>query len=176
MFTQKFIKIFHSVQEIGLFSLFQNLNLGNASVNPKRHLSISWATSCQHQCVCKIWSKYPKWLKSYRRFFTNRPASKSLFFRIWTSATPQPTPYDIWQALGLHLVNINAYVKFYQNVPNGLRVIDIFHEQAGVKIFTNCYRALLEIQLSVDFLRVVQSKLAVKSISLKLTTNYKSES
>ena len=34
-FTQNFIKIFHSVQEIGLFSLFQNLNLGNASANPK---------------------------------------------------------------------------------------------------------------------------------------------
>ena len=31
MFTQKFIKIFHSVQEIGPFSLFQNLELGKAS-------------------------------------------------------------------------------------------------------------------------------------------------
>ena len=28
---------------------------------------------------------------------------------------------------------INAYAKFYQNIPNGLRVIDIFHEQAGDK-------------------------------------------
>ena len=116
MFTQKFIKIFHSVQEIGLFSLF----------------------------------------------------------RIWTSATPRPIQNDIWQSLGLHLVNINAYAKFYQNIPNGLGVIDIFHEQAGVKIFTDPaskssqtvrwknqmfdYRALYEIQLqvSVDFLRVVQ--------------------
>ena len=62
-----------------------------------------------------------------------------------------------------------------QNIPNGLRVIDIFHEQAGDKIFTNRpgtkssqtvrwqnqmfdYRALYEIQfqVSVDFLRVVQ--------------------
>ena len=34
-------------------------------------------------------------------------------------------------------ININAYAKFYQNIPNGLRVIDIFHEQASVKIFTN---------------------------------------
>ena len=51
MFTQNFIKMFHSVQEIGLFSLFQNLNLGNASANPKWHLTISWATSCQYQCV-----------------------------------------------------------------------------------------------------------------------------
>ena len=68
MFTQKFIKIFHSVQEIGLFSLFQNLNLGNASANPKWHLTISWATSCQYQCVCKILSKYSKRFKSYRHF------------------------------------------------------------------------------------------------------------
>ena len=48
------------------------------------------------------------------------------FFRIWTSATPQPIQNDIWQSLGLHLVNINAYAKFYKNIPNGLRVIDIF--------------------------------------------------
>ena len=68
MFTEKFIKIFHSVQEIGLFSLFQNLNLGNASANPKRHLTISCATSCQYQCVCKMLSKYSKRFKSYRHF------------------------------------------------------------------------------------------------------------
>ena len=43
----------------------------------------------------------------------------------------------ISQSLGLYLVNINVYAKFYQNIPNGLRVIDIFHEQAGDKIFTN---------------------------------------
>ena len=74
-----------------------------------------------------------------------------------------------------NLVNINAYAKFYQIIPTGLRVIDIFHEQAGVKIFSNTpaskfsqtvrgqnqmfdYRTLYEIQLqvSVDFLRVVQ--------------------
>ena len=94
MFTQKFIKIFHSVQEIGLFSLFQNLNLGNASANPKWHLTIPWATPCQYQCVCKILSKYSKRFKSYQHFsrtargqnvhkrskdkiFTNGPRTKS---------------------------------------------------------------------------------------------------
>ena len=55
--------------------------------------------------------------------------------------------------------------NFSQNIPNGLRVIDIFHEQAGDKIFTNCpvtksmfdYRALYESQpsVSVDFLMVL---------------------
>ena len=36
------------------FHCFQNLNLGKTSTNPKCHLTISWATSCQYQCVCKI--------------------------------------------------------------------------------------------------------------------------
>ena len=98
MLTQKFIKIFHSVQEIGLFSLFQNLNLGNASASPKWHLTIRWATSCQYQCVCKILSKYSKRFKSYRHFsrtgqrqnllkqagdkiFTNCPVTKS---NVWS--------------------------------------------------------------------------------------------
>ena len=40
MFTQKSIKIFHSVQEIRAFSLFQNLALGKASTNEKCHFAI----------------------------------------------------------------------------------------------------------------------------------------
>ena len=165
MLTQKFIKIFHSDQEdqeIGLFSLFQNLNLGNALANPKWHLTISWAISCQYQCICNILSKYPKRFKSYRHF--SRTGRRHFhFFRIWTLATPRPIPNNIWQSLGLHLVNINAYAKFYQNTPNGLRVIDNFRPASKSsqtvwwqnQMFD--YRALLEIQLSVDFLRVMQS-------------------
>ena len=40
MYTQKFIKIFHSVQKIGLFSIFQNLALGKAptKINVISHL------------------------------------------------------------------------------------------------------------------------------------------
>ena len=45
MCMQNFITIFHSVQEIGLFSLFQNLDLGIASTNDKCHFAISW-TRC----------------------------------------------------------------------------------------------------------------------------------
>ena len=70
MCMQNFIKIFHSVQEIGPFSLFQNLNLGNASANPKWHLATSWATSCQYHCVCKILSKYSKRFKSEISMFS----------------------------------------------------------------------------------------------------------
>ena len=81
----------------------------------------------------------------------------------------------ISQSLGLEFVNINVYAKVYQNIPNGLRVIDIFLELSGDKIFTNApvtkssqtvreqnqmfdYRAHSESEpsVSVDFLRVVQ--------------------
>ena len=50
------------------FFFFQNLNLGNASANPKWYLTIPWATSCQYQYICKILSKYSKRFKSYRHF------------------------------------------------------------------------------------------------------------
>ena len=115
MFTQKFIKIFYSFQEIGLFSLFQNLNLGNASANPKWHLTISWATSCQYPCICKILSKYSKRFKSYRHF--SRTGRRQ----------------------NLHK---QAASKSSQTVRWQNQMFD--------------YSALLEIQLSVDFLRVVQ--------------------
>ena len=68
MFAQKFIKIFHLVLEIGLYSLFQNLALGKASTNDKCHFAISWTRCRQYQCVCKILSKYSKRFKSYRNF------------------------------------------------------------------------------------------------------------
>ena len=46
MCMQNFITIFHSVQEIALLSLFQNLELGKASTDEKCHFAISWARSC----------------------------------------------------------------------------------------------------------------------------------
>ena len=46
MCMQNFITIFHSVQEIGPFSRFQNLELGKASTDEKCHFAISWARSC----------------------------------------------------------------------------------------------------------------------------------
>ena len=32
----------------------------------------------------------------------------------------------ISQSLGLDAVNINAYAKFYQNIPNGLELLTFF--------------------------------------------------
>ena len=46
MCMQNIITIFHSVQEIGPFSPFQNLELGKASTDEKCHFAISWARSC----------------------------------------------------------------------------------------------------------------------------------
>ena len=162
MFTQKFIKIFHSVQEIGPFSLFQNLalgkaspminvilqllglyffniklsakfyqsipnglrvkfhffqnlNLGKTSTNPKCHLTISWATSCQYTNV-------------YAKFHHNILLSSRdrAIFKIWSSAKLRPMKNVISQSLGLDLVNINVYAKVYQTIPLSSRDRAIF--------------------------------------------------
>ena len=169
---QNFIKIFQTVYELN-FTFFQILNLGKTSTNPKCHLTISWTTSCQYQCVCKMSLQYSTQLKRYGHFH---------FFGIWSSAKPQPMKNVISQSLGLNLVNINVCAKVYQNIPLSSRnraiftfsdfepqqrlcqsqmifdnllsismhmqtfikifqtvkrVIDMFHEQADDKIFTN---------------------------------------
>ena len=72
MFTQTFIKIFQSVQEIGPFSLFQNLALGKASTDDKCQFAIPWARSFQYQIVCKILSKYSKRFNSYLSFLFSK--------------------------------------------------------------------------------------------------------
>ena len=58
MFTQKFIKIFHPVQEITPFSLFQNLAHGKASTDDKCHFAILWARSFQHLFNIKFSAKF----------------------------------------------------------------------------------------------------------------------
>ena len=58
MCMQNFITLFHSVEEIAPLSLFQNLELGKASTNEKCHFAISWARSCQYQCLRNSSSKY----------------------------------------------------------------------------------------------------------------------
>ena len=63
MCMQNFITIFHSVQEIAPLLLFQNLELGKASTNEKCHFAISWARSCQYQCLRNSLSKYSTQLK-----------------------------------------------------------------------------------------------------------------
>ena len=55
---QNVTTIFNSVQEIAPLSLFQNLELGKASINEKCHFAISWARSYQYQCLRNSLSKY----------------------------------------------------------------------------------------------------------------------
>ena len=112
MLTQKFIKIFYSVQELGPFSLFQNLALGKASTDDKCHFAIPWARSCQYQCVCRTLSKYSK-----------RVESKVSLFSVFE---PRLIPNFIWLYRGLHHVNINVYAKFHHNIPLSSRDRAIF--------------------------------------------------
>ena len=56
---EKFIKLFHLVQGMGPFSLFQNLALGKASTDDECHFAISWVRCCQNEHECKISSRFP---------------------------------------------------------------------------------------------------------------------
>ena len=59
MFTHKFIKMFHSVQEIGPFSLFQNLALGKASTDDKCHFAMPWAKYFNIKLSAKFYQNIP---------------------------------------------------------------------------------------------------------------------
>ena len=98
-------------------TFFRILNLGKNSTNLKCHLTISWGTSCQFQCVCKISSQYSFQFKRQCHYH---------FFRIWSSAKPRPMNNVILQSHGLDLVNINVYAKVYQNIPLSLKDMAIF--------------------------------------------------
>ena len=76
MCMQNFITIFFTVLEIGPFSLFQYLELGKASTDKKCQFAISWARSCQYQCLCKSLSKYSTQFKRFS-FFQNLALGKA---------------------------------------------------------------------------------------------------
>ena len=57
MFTQKFIKIFHSVQEIGPFPIYRIWR--KASTDDKFDFAIPWDRSCQYQCSAKFYQTIP---------------------------------------------------------------------------------------------------------------------
>ena len=113
MCMQKFITIFFTVLEIGPSSLFHNLEFGKASTNKKCQFTISWARSCQYQCLRKCLSKCSTQFKRQGHFH---------FFKIWPSAMPRPIIKVMLQFIGLDLFNIKLSAKLYQNISNGLRV------------------------------------------------------
>ena len=174
MFTQKFIKIFHSVQKIasGLFSLFQNLNLGNASANPKWHLTIPWATSCLYQCVCKILLKYSKRFKSYRHFSRtgrwqnlHKQAGDKIKYQNLNLGNASANPkWDLtiswatscqYQSVCKILSKYSKRFKSYRHFSRIGRWQN-FHKQAGDKIKCLIIGHTMKLSVSVDFLMVLQ--------------------
>ena len=101
MCMQNLITIFHSVQEIAPFSLFQNLALDKASTNDKCH----------------------------------------------------------FQFLELDLVNINVSAKFYQNIPNCLRVkFHCFQNLNLCKTSTNLICFIMSISICLqNFITIFHS-------------------
>ena len=150
-------------KEIGPFSLFQYLALGKASTDDKCNFAVPWARYCQYQCVCQILSKYSKrfksWISLFLKFVPRQnlgqsqmsfdylmgyimsismyhntpPSSRDRAIFTFSEFEPRPIPNDTWQSLGLHLVNINAYAKFYQNIPNGLELSTFFRNRSVTK-------------------------------------------
>ena len=119
MCMQNFITILHSVQEIGPFSLFQNLELGKASTDEKCHFAISWARSFNFNVYAKVYQNIPLFQNlALGKASTN---DKCHFAIAWTRCRQYQCICKI----------LSKYFKRF-------RVIDIFHEQSGDKIFTNC--------------------------------------
>ena len=114
MCMYNFITIFHSVQEIGPFSLFSEFGA--------RQSLDRWKMSFRNLLgqILSISMFTQKFIKTFSSIQEIGPFS--LFFRIWRSAKPQPMINVFLQFLGLDLVNINVSAKFYQIIPNGLRV------------------------------------------------------
>ena len=144
MCLQYFIKIFQTVYEVN-FSVFRIWT----SAKPRSIPNVIWLSHGLHHININVYAKLHHNIQ-----LSSRDRAIVTFFRVWSSAKPQPMKNAISQSLGLDLVNINVYAKVYKNIPpnfvnitayaksdqtiqNGLWVIDIFHEQAGVKILTN---------------------------------------
>ena len=139
MFTQKSIKIFHSVQEIRPFSLFQNLALGKASTDDKCYFAIvslfsefePRQTLNQSQMsfdnlmgyILSISMCVQNFITIFHSVQEIAPLS---LFQNWSSAKPRPMKNVISQSLWLDFVNINVYATVYQNIPLSLRDRAIF--------------------------------------------------
>ena len=149
MCMQNCITIFftvHTVQEIGPFSLFPNLELGKASTVKKCQFAIFWARSCQEIGPFSL--------------FQNLELGKA------------STVKNIsLQSFGLDLVNINVYANVYQNIPHSSRdrAIFTFSEFGTRQTLTDdkCHFAipsvdLFNINLSAKFYQNIPNRLRVK--------------
>ena len=132
---QKSIKIFHSVQEIRPFSLFQNLALGKASTDDKCHFAI---VSLFSEFEPRQKLNQPQMsFDNLMGYILSISMCMHNFITIFHSVQeiaplslfqkkPRPKKNVISQSLGLDLVNINVYATVYQNIPLSLRDRAIF--------------------------------------------------
>ena len=134
MFTQKSVFIFHSVQEIRPFSLFQNLVLGKASTDDKCHFAIVSLSSefeprqklIQSQMsfehfmgyILSISTRMQNFITLFHSVQEIAPLSLFQNLALGKASTNDKCHF----AIELDLVNINVSAKFYQNISNGLRV------------------------------------------------------
>ena len=141
MFTQKSIKIFHSVQEIRPFSLFffQNLALGKASTDDKYHFTIvslfsefeprqkfnqsqvSFDNLMGH--ILSISMCMQNVITIFHSVQEIAPLSLFQNLELGKASTNENF---ISQSLGLDLDNINVYAEVYQNIPLSSRDKAIF--------------------------------------------------
>ena len=138
MCMQNFITIFHSVQGIGPFTLFQNLELGKPRPM-KNDISQSLGLYLNNINVyAEVYQNIPlssryKVIFTFSEFGARQSlgrwsiCSSLTFFRIWTLAKTQPTPNIIWQSHWLYLVNINVYAKFHHNILHSSRERGHYH-------------------------------------------------
>ena len=121
MCMQNFITIFHSVQEIGPFSLFQNLELGKASTDEKCHFAISYA---------KVYQNIPLSSRD-RAIFTF--TEFELRQRICQSQMTFDNLLGYSKILSKHSKRFKSY-RHFSRTDRGQNL----HKQVGDKIFTNC--------------------------------------
>ena len=139
MHMQNFITIFFRVQEIGPFSLFQNLELDKASADDKCHFAIvslfsefeprqklNQSQMSFDNLIGYILSITMCMQNFITIFHSVREIAPLSLLQNLELGKAQPMKNVISQSLGLDLVNINVYATVYQNVPLSLRERAIF--------------------------------------------------
>ena len=150
MCMQNFITIFHSVQEIAPLSPFQNLELGKASTDKNVILRSLGLDLVNINVYAKVYQNIPLSPRDRAIFTFSEFGARQSFDQCHFAIS--------WTRCHQH----QCVCKILSKCSKLPRDINIFHEQAGDKIFTNCpvtkSKALYEAQPSVwvDFLRVVQ--------------------
>ena len=126
MCMQNFITIFHSVQEIAPLSPFQNLELDKASTDKNVILRSLGLDLVNINVYAKVYLNIPlsprdMAIFTFSEFGARQSFDQCHFAICWTRCHQHQCICKI----------LSKYSKL-------LRVINIFHEQAGDKIFTNC--------------------------------------